>query len=167
MAARAINPVMQFLDENGHPLNGGRLCTYVAGTNTPVATFNDVNLSVENPVEIPLDDTGSTCDVYLEDGKAYKFIVKDKNGVKFWTKDYVTSYQRTLVGSFPVFVDQETGKICIEKQGITRDLLSNWHNLIPDSRYLKFTDFNGKVVVSLCNDLQTFLANLGGGGYNP
>jgi hypothetical protein len=40
----------------------------------------------------------------------------------------------------------------------------NGHDLIPDSRFLKFTDFAGDVVVSLCDKLQNFLTS---GGYVP
>ena len=54
---RAYTPSMQFLDENGKPLVGGFLCTYKAGTTTPIATLNDNGLP--NQVKIPLNELGS------------------------------------------------------------------------------------------------------------
>ena len=47
---------------------------------------------------------------------------------------------------------------------IGRDKFKNGHDLIPDYRFLKFTDFAGDVVVSLCDKLQNFLTI---GGYVP
>ena len=90
MSARISNPVMQFLDENGHPFNGGFLCTYSAGTNTPAVTYSDMALSVPNPVRIPLNDMGiPQTDVWVRDNAAYKFVIESSAGVAIWTRDYV------------------------------------------------------------------------------
>ena len=88
---RAYNPVIQFFDENGKPITGGTLSTFLAGTNTPVATFNDRGGHVENPVCMPLDNNGCAPDIWLNSGVAYKFIVRDSNGVEVFIKDYVRS----------------------------------------------------------------------------
>jgi hypothetical protein len=34
-------PQQQFLDANGNPINGGKFCTYAAGSLTPLATYSD------------------------------------------------------------------------------------------------------------------------------
>jgi len=86
--SRAYTPSMQFLDENGKPLVGGFLCTYKAGTTTPIATLNDNGLP--NQVRIPLNELGSPANgVQLDVSKEYKFVLLRADGTTVWTKDHV------------------------------------------------------------------------------
>lgn len=86
--SRAYTPSMQFLDENGKPIVYGFLCTYRAGTNTPIATFNDNGQA--NPVRIPLNELGSPENgVQLDVAKEYKFVLLREDGTTVWTKDHV------------------------------------------------------------------------------
>lgn len=78
--------------------------------------------------------------------------------------DCIASAQKMLVGKTPIIVYPETGEVGIIKNGIGRDLLKNSHNLVPDTNYLQFKDFDGKVVVTLCDALQSWLERE---GYTP
>ena len=41
-------PKLQFFDNNGNPLVGGKLYTYAAGTTTPLATYTDASSGTPN-----------------------------------------------------------------------------------------------------------------------
>ena len=62
---RAYNPVLQFEDVKGHPLANGWLYTFIAGTNTPIATAKNESGSSMNPVKINLDSRGE-CEAWLD-----------------------------------------------------------------------------------------------------
>jgi len=73
-----LSPVFfQMFDNNGDPLNGGKLYTYNTGTTTNKKTYKDVDGSVENTNPVILDSSGRA-DVWLESG-AYDFILKDSS----------------------------------------------------------------------------------------
>ena len=163
---RTFSPVLHFDDENGHPLVGGKLYTYVAGTSTPVVTFADDSGSMNtNPVI--LNERGE-CRLFLEEGKGYKFVLKDCNDVTIWSADRIYPQIRFVAEGEGAIGTEETTeggvttlRVYIKPNSICRDLLYNHHNLIPDSRYLQFKDFGGKVVVSLCDALQAWLRTEG------
>lgn len=114
MFSRAYNPVLQFLDENGKPIAGGTLNTFLAGTNTPVATFNDKEGQVPNPVSMPLDDSGCPADVWLKDATLYKFVVKDVFGVIKYIADFVDS----LSGfSIPIMIVDDNWDALVDENG--------------------------------------------------
>jgi hypothetical protein len=70
----------------GAPLVGGKLYTYQAGTSTPYATYTDYTGGVANANPVILDARGEA-DVWLEEGVAYKFVLKDSSDVTVWTVD--------------------------------------------------------------------------------
>ena len=159
--SRTFSPVLHFEDGNGHPLAGGYLCTYIAGTNTPVATFRDGNGTL-NPTQIQLDSRGE-CEVWLDSALEYKFTLYDSTKTTpIWTKDHITT--NMLLAENPLFIDPHTRMISILPKGICRKYLKNWHNLVPDARFLQFKDFNGNVVITLCDKLQEWLEME---GYTP
>lgn len=71
-------PKLQFLDINGHPLSGGCVFTYAAGTTTPQATYTDNTGTTQdtNPVIL---DAGGRASIWLT-GSAYKFAVWSSGG---------------------------------------------------------------------------------------
>lgn len=80
----------QFNDDNGGPLSGGKLYSYIAGTSTPSGTYQDPAGVTPNTNPIILDGAGRA-DVYINvGGGAYKFVLTDANDVVIWTKDNVT-----------------------------------------------------------------------------
>lgn len=88
--SRIFSPVLHFDDAKGHPLAGGWLCTYLAGTNTPVKTYSDAS-GAFNETEIHLDSRGE-CEVWLDASVQYKFALYDSTKtVPIWTKDNITA----------------------------------------------------------------------------
>lgn len=86
--AISISPKHQFTSSTGVPLVSGTVETYLAGTTTPVATYQDKNLSTPNATTITLDSRGE-CDIWLDDTKTYKFVVKNSAGVTQYTVDNI------------------------------------------------------------------------------
>lgn len=85
--SRLGNLVQQFLDFDGTPLSNGVLCTFIAGTTTPIATYRD-NQGSFNETEIKLNSRGE-CDVWLDASVKYKFVLKKADGSVVWAKDDV------------------------------------------------------------------------------
>jgi hypothetical protein len=68
------SPRQYFTDANGNPLSGGHVCTYIAGTSTPVFTYSDTS-GTQNQNPIVLDGSGRAV-IYLATGSNYKYVVK-------------------------------------------------------------------------------------------
>lgn len=77
-----------YIDANGQPLVGGKLYSYVAGTTTPKATYQDYALTTLNTNPVILDSKGS-CDVWMSTDELYKFDLYDSSDVLQWTEDNV------------------------------------------------------------------------------
>lgn len=94
----ALSPVahQQFLDAQGHPLSGGKVFTYNAGTTTPAATYVDINGIILNSNPIILD-SGGFATIYLAN-QEYKICVQDQFSVQQWCQDFVSAFQ-TVVGT--------------------------------------------------------------------
>lgn len=67
------------LDANGAPISGAKICTYLAGTTTPTATYTTAALSVANANPITADSSGRWT-AFLSPGASYKFIFQDSSG---------------------------------------------------------------------------------------
>lgn len=70
-------PMLQFLDNNGRPLQGC-IATYAAGTTTPLQTFSDSSGTVANPNPVPTDSSGRVA-IWIN-VNAIKYVVKQKVG---------------------------------------------------------------------------------------
>lgn len=88
----SLSPIVkqQFFDDSGYPLASGKVFTYIAGTNTPVATYKTAAGIDENSNPIILDARGE-CDIWLSSTVAYKFKLVDSDNVEIWTVDNITS----------------------------------------------------------------------------
>ncbi len=84
----APQPVPQFFDNNGEPLNGGLLYTYAAGTSTPQLTYTDSTGGTPNANPIVLDAYGR-CQYWLDPALSYKLVLKDSLLNIIWTGDHV------------------------------------------------------------------------------
>lgn len=83
------NPHQQFFDNNGHPLAGGRISTYTAGTLNPLQTYRDINGTPNtNPIVL---DSGGFATIYLANGLIYKFVASSSTGIQQWTQDNIAS----------------------------------------------------------------------------
>jgi hypothetical protein len=78
----------QFFDNNGVPLAGGLLYTYLAGTNTPTATYTSASGSIANLNPIVLDSSGRPSnEIWLTGGTSYKFVLQTATGTQIWSMD--------------------------------------------------------------------------------
>jgi hypothetical protein len=83
---------VQLFDDNGDPLAGGFIYTYIAGGTTPKATYTTSVGNVANANPIELDAGGRSPNaIYQEVGVDYKFIVTDSTGADTWTYDNIPS----------------------------------------------------------------------------
>lgn len=73
------SPYQTLLDTNGNPVVNGKVCTYLAGTTTPAATYTDVGLASPNANPIRTDTSGRFI-AYLSPGASYKFVYQDATG---------------------------------------------------------------------------------------
>jgi hypothetical protein len=80
----------QFFNNDGVPLTGGLLYTYLAGTSTPQTAYttNIGNIAHSNP--IVLDSAGRVpSEIWLTTGINYKFILRDSNGTLIGSWDNI------------------------------------------------------------------------------
>lgn len=89
MANIAPQPKLQFFDANGHPLVGGKLYSYQAGTTTPLSTYTDSSGSTLNTNPIVLDSRGEAS-VWLG-SQSYKLKLTTSTDVEVWTVDNISS----------------------------------------------------------------------------
>jgi hypothetical protein len=75
IATVSPTPQLQFFDNNGKPLSGGQLCTYAAGTTTPLTSYKDA-IGTPNTNPIVLDSSGRA-NVWIG-AVAYKFVLRMK-----------------------------------------------------------------------------------------
>lgn len=85
MASVSPTPKLQFFDNNGDPLVGGKLYTYAAGTTTPLATYTDAGGGTANANPIILNSRGEAS-VWLGTSP-YKFKLTTSTDVDVWTVD--------------------------------------------------------------------------------
>lgn len=84
----APNFDQQFFDENGDPLSGGKIYTYVAGTSTPAATYTDYSGATPNANPV-VCDSGGRAAIWLGAG-SYKIVIKDADDVTIKTIDQIS-----------------------------------------------------------------------------
>jgi len=89
----------QFFDNNGNPLTGGKLYSYVAGTTTPQATYTSSAGTVAHSNPIILDAGGRvpSGEIWLTDGLQYKFVLKNTNDVLIGTYDNIVGINSNFV----------------------------------------------------------------------
>jgi len=82
----------QFFSNDGIPLSGGLVYTYLAGTNTPQTTYTSSTGLIANSNPIVLDSAGRTPQqIWLTEGLIYKFILQNSAGVLIQTNDNIPS----------------------------------------------------------------------------
>ena len=83
MSAVSLSPFLgvggQFFNDNGDPLAGGKIFTYLAGTTTPATTYTTSAGNVQHSNPIILDAAGRipTGEIWLSFNVSYKFVVQD------------------------------------------------------------------------------------------
>lgn len=92
------------LDNNGNPLQGGRLYVYVAGTSTPATTYSDVDLTIPNTNPVILD-SGGRATIFVAPG-SYKFVQNTFTDAAVWSQDNISSTSFTT----SIFVSGVSGE---------------------------------------------------------
>lgn len=105
MAVLFSYPFVQFFDDNGNPLAGGKIYTYQAGTTTPKATFTTSDASVQNTNPVVLDAAGRAV-IFIQG--SYRFDTFDANDVLIRSVDNVTSFA-TLESTNTAFFQSFSG----------------------------------------------------------
>jgi hypothetical protein len=78
----------QFFNNDGLPLNAGKIFTYQAGSTTPLATYTDSSGLIANTNPIILGTDGRPpSTIWLTQGFFYKFVLKDSSDVTIQTYD--------------------------------------------------------------------------------
>jgi hypothetical protein len=91
MSGSLIPTPQQWFDNNGNPLAGGKIYTYISGTTTPKTSYTDYALGSANANPVLLDANGRAS-VWGNGG--YKIVVKTSADATLYTQDNVF-----LVGS--------------------------------------------------------------------
>lgn len=105
MPTEVLSPVLKqkFFGNDGKPLNGGKLFTYLATTTTKTATYQDPLGASPNANPVILDYRGEA-DVFIPPNVGFKFVLAPSNDTDpptnaIWTRDNVTNSQLlTLYG---------------------------------------------------------------------
>ena len=80
----------QFFNNDGLPLNAGKLYTYQAGSTTPLATYTDSSGLIANTNPIILGTDGRPpSTIWLTDGFFYKFVLATSSNVTIQTYDNI------------------------------------------------------------------------------
>lgn len=89
----------QFFNNDGVPLSGGLIYTYAAGTNTPANTYTTGAGNIPHSNPIVLDSAGRvpTGEIWLTDGVAYKFVIKDAQNNLIGTYDNLVGINSNFV----------------------------------------------------------------------
>ena len=89
----------QVFDNNGNPLAGGKIFTYLAGTTTNATTYTSSNGAIAHSNPIILDGAGRvpSGEIWLTDGITYKFVVQDSANNLIGTYDNLTGINSNFV----------------------------------------------------------------------
>jgi hypothetical protein len=91
----------QFFDNNGVPLAGGLLYTYLAGTTTSAATYTSASGSIANSNPIILDASGRPPnEIWLTGGISYKFVLQTASGTQIWSMDNLSGLPSAGIESY-------------------------------------------------------------------
>ena len=94
MASYNLSPLggagWQFFGDDGLPLAGGFLWTYLAGTTTPATTYTDSTGATQHSNPIVLGSNGRvTTEIWLPSGTAYKFVIQTATSTLIGTYDNI------------------------------------------------------------------------------
>lgn len=123
-------PKLQFFDNAGNPLAGGKVYTYAAGTTTPQATYTDYTGGVANANPVILNTRGEAS-IWFTTAQ-YKLKLTDADDVEIYTVDNLNgpdlatlallaaSSGSSLIG----YINTGTGATARTVQARLRDMLS-------------------------------------------
>lgn len=88
MSVSYISALFHADDDNGAPLIGGKLYTYLNGTTTPATTYQDAGGATPNTNPIVLNSRGEA-KVFVTAGTLYTFALYTSAGTLVWTQDAI------------------------------------------------------------------------------
>lgn len=100
----------QFDSPTGVPLAGGKIYTYAAGTSTPLATYTDATLTIQNTNPVILD-SGGFATIFIGPS-LYKICVADQNNVQQYCTDNVSEPTQLLFLGTTVLSPYVPGASC-------------------------------------------------------
>ena len=95
MAAVMLSPFFgvggQLFNDNGDPLAGGKIYSYLAGTNTPTSTYTTStgNIAHTNPIILDAAGRVPSGEIWLLFNASYKFVLEDSANNLIGTYDNV------------------------------------------------------------------------------
>lgn len=135
MAILTPMPVMQFFDDNGDPLAGGKLYTYEAGTTTPLATYTDEGGGTANTNPVILDSAGRA-NIWLVTTDLYYWELEDSAGNQLWTADNIGQLSGTADVVGPA---SSTDNAVVRFDGVTGKIIQNSSVTISDGGAISAT----------------------------
>jgi hypothetical protein len=89
----------QFFDNDGNVLSGGKIYTYAAGSSTPQTTYTTGagNIAHSNPIILDSAGRVPTGEIWLTDGFAYKFVIKDANDTLIGSYDNIVGINSNFI----------------------------------------------------------------------
>lgn len=100
----------QFFNNNGTPLAGGQIYTYLAGTTTPQPTYTTSSGSIAQANPIVLDAAGRvpSGEIWLTNNVSYKFVLQDSLGSLIATYDNISAVGISQILYTPPFPNSVT-----------------------------------------------------------
>lgn len=94
-------PVIQFFNDDGTVLNGGKINTYITGTSTNKPTYQDQGQATAhaNPIVLDADGRPPGGAIWLLTDAEYRLVIKDADDVTLQTIDDVSGIISPLAGS--------------------------------------------------------------------
>ena len=91
----------QLFDDNGNPLAGGKIYTYLAGVTTPATTYTTSAGNIQHSNPIVLDAAGRvpSGEIWLTNGITYKFVVNDSANNLIGTFDNIKGINQSVFTS--------------------------------------------------------------------
>lgn len=142
----------QFIDDNGDPLVGGQIETYLAGSSTPAATYTSSLGSTPQSNPIILNALGypTLGPIWLTGGNSYKFIIKNASGSVLRTIDEIAGVNDATLsqsewlqsGFVPTYIGPTSFSVPGDQTGV-----------LQINRRLRTTNTSGFIYSSISNSV--------------
>jgi hypothetical protein len=121
----------QLFDNNGNPLAGGKINTYLAGTTTNTATYTNSTGTIAHTNPIILNGAGRvpSGEIWLTSGITYKFVVSDSANNLIGTFDNVKGINQNVFTNIVNFTgDGATTSFTLPEAPISENFLNIFIN---------------------------------------